>query len=147
MAKKINLLITCLIVANLAIGCKKSAEKKENTETIHEENQKFETLCFENVYPYQDSSGMKDTEELTLFIEDGKVTGVYNWLPAEKDNREGSLSGTIRNNVIKATYRFYQEGKVDSTSIEITFDQNSAIVNGGEPELGLDASLKQIKCH
>jgi hypothetical protein len=104
------------------------------------------TLCFRNENPHHNMPTLKDIEELNLFLKNGKVTGTYNWLPAEKDKREGSLSGSINTNVIKALYTFEQEGIKDTTLIKIVLLNNKAVITGGSLELGLNTTIDKIDC-
>jgi hypothetical protein len=71
---------------------------------------------------------------------------MYNWLPAEKDQRKGSLTGTLEGNSIKAKYIFIQEGIENSADISIQIEDNHATVSGGAPELGLESTLKKAEC-
>jgi hypothetical protein len=123
--------IACVFI----IGCKNSnKEAQENR------------LCFRNEHPYQATPTLKDVEELNLAFKNDKVTGTYNWLPAEKDKRVGYLKGSIENNVIEALYTFKQEGKEDTAYIKIVLEDNKAFISGGKPELGLNTSISKVNC-
>jgi hypothetical protein len=122
-----------------------TTEKKEETSSS-DEIQEEKLLCFRNEYPFEDNSGKMDVEELTLTITGSEVTGMYNWLPAEKDQRKGSLTGTLDGNSIKAKYIFMQEGIENSADISIQIEDNQASVSGGAPELGLESTLKKAEC-
>ncbi|MAU70699.1 MAG: hypothetical protein CML04_01265 [Pseudozobellia sp.] len=132
--KELNklIIVSCLML----LGCKES--KKENSGE--------EMLCFRNEYAYNDSSGLKDVEELNLTILDGKVNGSYNWLPAEKDQRKGDFTGTLTGDIIKATYTFSQEGTESTAELTIELEDDKAIVTGGKEELGLNRTLTQVNC-
>ncbi len=103
-------------------------------------------LCFRNEHPFKDAPSKQDVEELNLEIEGENVTGIYNWLPAEKDQRKGSLTGTIKDKVIQAQYTFTQEGTEKTTKIKITLAAEQATVSGGPPVLGLGATLGKVAC-
>jgi hypothetical protein len=137
MKSKLTVAILHVFLGFLLTGCKKTNDAKEASNTTQ--------LCFQNEYPFQDSS-MKDVEELTLAIEGEKVTGAYNWLPAEKDQRKGSLTGTIKDNRITAQYRYLQEGTEGTAELIIIISDEKAEIAGGEPELGLNASIAKIDC-
>ncbi|MBT32823.1 MAG: hypothetical protein CMO01_24455 [Thalassobius sp.] len=124
----------------------KTAENNEEVQEQKEEAALQGELCFKNVFPYQDNSAMEDVQELNLVIEGNQVSGDYNWLPAEKDKRTGSLSGTIEDNVINAEYQFMQEGNEETASITINIEEGKAVIEGGKPELGLNATIKKIDC-
>lgn len=119
---------------------------KEQQSSDIGEVQEEKLLCFRNEYPFEDNSGRMDIEELTLVITGNQVTGMYNWLPAEKDQRKGKLTGSISGNTITAKYTFMQEGVEDSTNIIIQIDDDKASVGGGAPELGLQADIKKAEC-
>lgn len=134
--------LSYILFALLLWSC--TTEKKEQTTTAEVSEEKL--LCFRNEYPFKDNSGKMDVEELTLTITGKDVTGMYNWLPAEKDQRKGKFTGTIEGNTILAKYIFMQEGIENSTDINIQIDDKEASVSGGAPELGLESTLKKVEC-
>ena len=152
MKNKLTIIILSVFVGSLFVGCKNSNEQKQNSSTKDLKEEKSSEniitnkLCFQNEYPFQDDSSMKDVVELTLSIEGEKVTGIYNWLPAQKDQRKGSLTGTIKDKVITAQYHFLQEGIGDSTELIIIINDENAEITGGDPELGLNATISKIDC-
>lgn len=121
--------------------------KKEEQSSVESEVQEEKLLCFRNEYPFEDNSGKVDVEELTLAITGNQVTGMYNWLPAEKDQRKGTFTGTITGKTINAKYTFMQEGIEESTNISIEIKDDKVSVNGGNPELGLQAEIKKADCN
>jgi len=149
-----------LFLALFLVGCTnstntESTENVESTESQTTENQNIEettvsnkTQCFINEIPYKDGSNKKDIEELILTIEDQKVVGSYNWLPAEKDQRTGNFEGTLEGNKINATYKYQQEGIEGTASITITLESGKAIIKNiaeDEPYF-LDATLSKMDC-
>lgn len=115
----------------------------------NEEIQKTEankTHCFRNEYNFTDEPSVKDVQEIQLTINGDKVTGTYNWLPAYKDQRKGSLKGIIRNDTIICQYNFSQEGSEDSVNLKIVLINKKAIISGGKVELGLNATISEIDC-
>lgn len=136
MARTIKPAFISLIACNILLGCYNSQ---------HDEA-KGSTLCFRNEQPYPNTPTLKDIEELNLFIENGKVTGTYNWLPAEKDKRTGDLTGSIEGNVVEALYTFSQEGTTDTASVKVILEDDKAVISGGKPELGLKASIHKADC-
>jgi hypothetical protein len=125
-----------IIACTFFVGCYNSnTDEAEKT-----------TLCFRNENSHHNMPTLKDIEELNLFLKNGKVIGTYNWLPAEKDKRKGSLSGSINTNIIKALYTFEQEGIKDTTLIKIVLLDNKAIITGGSLELGLNTTIDKIDC-
>ena len=105
-----------------------------------------ETLCFRNEVVFKDNPDMKDVTELQLAMTGDKVTGTYNWLPAEKDQRNGTLTGTRTDNTIQATYTFMQEGTESTVPVQISLTGNEATVTGGNAALGLNATLAKADC-
>jgi hypothetical protein len=64
----------------------------------------------------------QDSTSIELVIKNNKVTGLMNWLPYQKDSRKGTLTGTIDNNVIQATWHFMQEGMKDTLNLQFKLD-------------------------
>jgi len=153
MKNKLTIIILSMFVGFLFIGCKNSNEQKQNSKTNDlkeerlQENIITNKLCFQNEYPFQDNPSMKDVEELTLTIEGEKVIGTYNWLPAQKDQRKGSLIGIIKDKMITAQYRFLQEGIESTTELKIIINDEKAEITGGTPELGLNVTIAKIDCY
>jgi hypothetical protein len=148
MKNKLTITILSLFIGFLFIGCKNSNKQEQpQNEVNSEENIITDNLCFQNEYPFQDNPSIKDIQELTLSIEGEQVTGDYNWLPAQKDQRKGSLTGTIKNNIINAQYRYLQEGIEGVTELTIILNNEKAEITGGAPELGLNASIAKIDCN
>jgi hypothetical protein len=151
-ANRIAVCILCLIAGTIIIGCHKlnkqnrNAESKEINLAQTQENILDNILCFRNEYQHKDTPGMKDIEELWLHVKNGKVTGSYNLFPAEKDKREGSLTGTMKDKVIEVVYTFIQEGITDTANLKIIIDDKKALISGGKPELGLNITIKKIDC-
>ncbi|PZD77238.1 hypothetical protein [Mesonia sp. K7] len=127
--------LVLLFIPITIVGCNdgnKSTEKK--------------TLCFESEYPHQTNPDMKDAYTLEINVEGDKVTGTYNWFPAEKDQRKGTFSGTVEEHIVDAVYTFEQEGQKQTTNIKIYYDKEKATVLGESPELGLGAKIKKVAC-
>ena len=137
-----NLSLGILLIISL-ISCQNRTGDQEagNTKSVKEES-----LCFKNEYPFKDNSGQKDIEELRLQISGNKVSGSYNWLPAYKDQRKGTITGSIHDNIVQATYSFMQEGVTDSASLKITLTHNEAQISSDQQELGLAATLDKVEC-
>lgn len=103
------------------------------------------THCFKNEQPYEQGK-MKDVTFLQLTVNGAQVVGKYDWLPAEKDQRKGVLSGTISNQVITAKYTFTQEGQKEECTLKITLLKDRAIIDGPD-KLGVDETLLKVSCH
>lgn len=131
----------CLVLILVFWACSKNNQSNTDDSETHKE-----LVCFKNEYPYEDDSGLTDIEELTLNISGNEVTGEYNWLPAEKDQRKGKLKGTVIGKTISAKYVFMQEGIEDNADLTIIIENDKAIITGGDAELGLEAQLKKTVC-
>ncbi|OAB78699.1 hypothetical protein [Cochleicola gelatinilyticus] len=134
----------CLIII-LGYGCKNSTRK--DSKEANSATSKITTYCFRNEFPFKEEPLKKDIQELVLTVEGDTVKGDYNWLPAEKDQRRGTLTGNIVNDIIEAEYIFMQEGMKDTVEIKIFITDESAEISGGSPELGLTASLRKVDCN
>lgn len=108
----------------------------------------MERVCYEEVTPYKDGSKMKDVVELALNINygNGIVTGEYNYLPAEKDQRRGDIEGSMWKGAISAKYTYEQEGQKDTANLRIHLKDKSAVIESQDKNLGLSTELKQTRC-
>ena len=137
-----------ICITLLLVGCKNADKNKNGLEgnTSNESAISDGQYCFQNEYPYQNSPSKNDVLELNLEIKGNNVSGVYNWLPAEKDQRKGSLNGTIEDKTITAQYKYMQEGTEHTVEMKILLMEGKAQVLGGQPELGLNTTIDQIEC-
>lgn len=139
-----RIVLSILAAVLLCVSCKNPKNDEivsENVEVTTEE------LCFRNEYAFPDSTENIDVLNLDLQIKGDSVTGNYNWLPALKDQRNGTLEGTIQNRTIKAIYRYKQEGVEASAPISIVLKEDMAIITGDNPESGLNTEVARIACH
>ncbi len=140
----------CLLLSVFLLsGCSNNdrpANKQVLTETKPLEANSFRRYCYRNEYPFADQPESKDVLSLTIDINDDRVTGDYNWLPAFKDKRMGRFAGSIEGQLITATYTFTQEGHMDQAAIMIRLDPEQAVVSGGGTELGLRAIIARVTC-
>jgi hypothetical protein len=80
-------------------------------------------------------------------MNDAVVSGTYHWLPSMKDQRRGDLKGIRKDGIITADYTFSQEGREETVAIEIVLQEDRAIISGGDPALGLNATLQKTDCN
>ncbi|WP_018689199.1 hypothetical protein [Ahrensia kielensis] len=99
--------------------------------------------CYRNIFTNGDTT---DMEELLISIDGKAAKGSYNWLPQFKDQRKGSIEGTVSEQTITATYNFNQEGQSQSVDLTIALTDKDATVKGGAPELGLNRTLNKVEC-
>ncbi len=71
-------------------------------------------ICFLHL----DGKEKQDTSYIRLEINNNKVSGIYNYIPFEKDRSKGSLTGTLENDIIDAEWYFMQEGMQDSLHLK-----------------------------
>jgi len=156
--KKLTLkIILTIFLALTTISCNKT-KPQDSLKNIDEKNPAFtkskleseidikKTYCYLNEQSFKEDPTQKDILELNLDITGKNVEGFYNWKPAFKDQRKGTLRGTIENNVVTANYLFTQEGKEDSTSLKIVLNDKEAIIEGGQTALGLNATVTRTDC-
>lgn len=81
------------------------------------------SLCFLQL------GGLKkqDSSYVQLFIDGNNISGTFNSVPYEKDSRKGTLHGTKQHDVIKAVWRFMQEGMNDSIAVEFKLSGNKLL--------------------
>ncbi len=92
------------------------------------------SYCYRTTFPADAPAGRQDVTELSWEVdEDGTVSGIYNWLPAEKDSRKGTFTGKTESEhidgfMVHATYTYQQEGTQTEEKINIIVRENQAIV-------------------
>ena len=148
-------LSVCLTVSAMIFmsSCNRSAEDKAKhlppvSEHEIEPATLVDTMCFRNEFTHTMDKNKKDIDELKLEINNGIVSGEYNYKPALKDARKGKIEGTIKDSIIHAKYMFMQEGIADTVSLKIVLKENqtSIIDEDKRPELGLPKTLNKINC-
>ena len=86
-----------------------------------------ETLCFEEKVG-------KDLTTVRFTIEGNKVTGSMEWLPYEKDQARGTLSGEKMGNEIVADYEYMIEGSNQLEEKIFVLEGDKLLVKSGELE-------------
>lgn len=90
---------------------------------------------------------LRDSVILKLEIKGKKVTGIYEWVPAEKDSRRGRFEGTKVGENITGKYDFWQEGIQDTLPINIQIKEDTAIIITNKGEIGeLKMKAKKVIC-
>lgn len=105
--------------------------------------------CFREEFPIagdQDPAAM-DVINLELELADDEVIGTYNWLPFYKDQRVGTLSGPPSDtDTLALFYTFQQEGTTNTVPVTLVLSDQSVVIDGGTPALGLGAEIPRIPC-
>lgn len=121
----------------------KSETKVATSKVSHEK------LCFLTTSGASEIQGkiVQDSLVLNLGIEGNKVSGIFNWIPAEKDARRGKLLGTKKGNLISGKYSFVQEGKEQTQPIQIQLEATTAkvIINSGK-EGEMLVEIEKVVC-
>ena len=105
-----------------------------------------ESLCFYREVAAPDGSGLKDREILKLTIMGKRVSGRYEYLPAEKDARRGMISGTYNGNTVRADYAFEQDGSEGVLTFDIIISGGMAVFRGVPARFGMPDKLNQVDC-
>jgi predicted SnoaL-like aldol condensation-catalyzing enzyme len=111
--------LTLGCIATLFLAACTSSTKTEVTDTVANHNTivndgKDTAVVYSVCFLHTQA---KDTTSVELMVKDNKVTGHLNWMPYEKDSRKGTLEGTLKNDTIRATWSFMQEGMKDTIGV------------------------------
>jgi len=120
----------CLILTILCFAC----GKKENA---IDQNTTPETKATSDMYCFRQLSSngsVTDSLFIQLTVKGDSITGIWNWLPAEKDKMVGTLAGTIHNNEAKAIYTYTAEGQTAKEEKLFKIDGDTLRIKNGELE-------------
>ena len=122
----------------LLASCKSSPDKQEHA--LADSTASVQKLCFLSV----SGSTMQDTAILRLRIEGEQVEGEFENRIYEKDARKGTISGELRNKVIKGTWHYMQEGKQDSLPVAFLLSDGKLMQKNYtiDPETGTELFLE-----
>jgi len=145
-----------ITIISFMVSCNKTATVETLPEPVTENAVKKSQLekemdlkksyCFRNETPYKENAEDIDILELKLDVIGSSVTGIYNWLPKFKDRREGTITGSIEENIIKGKYQFIQEGKEATIPIQIQLNENSVVISEDDKGLGIGAVINRTNC-
>ena len=71
---------------------------------------------------------------IQLEIAGDQVKGIFNWMPAEKDQAYGTLDGTIKDDIIKAVYSYTIEGSNQQEEKVFQLRKDAIAIKTGELE-------------
>lgn len=100
-------------------------------------------LCFYQAFG--DNPDLQDITWLTVSINDGKATGEFHILPAEKDSKAGSFTGVAAasqglpdTQVVNAIWSASAEGTTNQEELILGIDAQAVHVGFGEMTAGAD---------
>ena len=139
-----------LVLSGLFVfSCKDTKKQKPIPDNNPTKVELKGSFCFKN----ETSSDLKiegqkliDVEELIIDINDGIVTGTYNYLPAEKDQRIGTFTGIVTNKTIFAKYIYTQEGEETTAYIKITINESDAVLEPDDSTYDMTSKITKINC-
>lgn len=94
------------------------ASESENTSVAT-----TDTLCFARYSGLQ----KQDTASVRFILDGNKVSGQLANYPYEKDSRVGIIAGIKSGDIIKGTWHYQQEGRMDSIGFEFKLEGNSLL--------------------
>lgn len=149
-------IILVIATSALTVSCNKTATGEILPEPIIEKTVKKSELekemdikrsyCFRTESVSKENSSQVDILELKLDIVGSSVSGIYNWLPKQKDTREGFITGSMDDNIIKGKYQFTQEGKEETIPILIKLNEDSVIISDDKNGVGIGAVINRTNC-
>ncbi|SFU27006.1 hypothetical protein SAMN05216480_10135 [Pustulibacterium marinum] len=129
------------------ISCDTNVQKTAEQAVDMMDGQKpTETLCFlttGKAIKAEDRT-LRDSTILKINVfEKQKVSGKFNWIPAEKDQRKGLFEGAKSGNTIKGAYTYTQEGVPKTATILIKLSGDKATVTTNKDKQ--DAMTLEVK--
>lgn len=77
---------------------------------------------------------IRDTMIFTVERQGDNVSGVFNWLPQEKDKKTGTFKGTMKDNVGTVIYTYNAEGTEQKEELVFKIDEKEVAIKYGEME-------------
>ena len=74
----------------------------------------------------------KDRSIIQLTKDEDKITGYFAWLPYEKDSERGSLTGTIKDDIINAKTIYSIEGDIQEEELMFKIKKDTLVQGRGE---------------
>lgn len=136
--KKNSIIAILLMIAIVTFGIIIVASKKATDITPPDtDGQQPIAMCYQ--YTKQTAGGLTDRAWLKMNIDGTKVTGEYQNLPAEKDSKAGTFTGTVGAmdpNISARTadvmWKSMAEGMTVTEQLKIQFGEGSAVALFGE---------------
>ncbi len=136
------------LIAILALtACKEQQEEKETvipqetTETVPESSP-YEKLCFlqvtEGKADYNKNKTIRDSIVFELERNGDSISGIFNWLPYEKDKKISTFKGTISGKTGNAIADYEAEGMKYKEELVFTMGEDQVSIIYGEMVQGED---------
>jgi hypothetical protein len=131
----------------LFTACNQAGTTGNNDSTSTEEASTENTIagCYNKI------SG-RDTSKLSLVIDDNKVNGTLEYRIYEKDKNSGVITGTLQDNILRATYEFQSEGLKSTRDVvfklmgeQVYEAQADSLNTEGLPVFSPDAALLKFE--
>ena len=133
--------IHILSFIGLLSGCDANTQK-ENTKTVNAPGIDKTQPANVNCYSY---AGNGDSISLKIMHEGNGVSGTLVYKLKEKDKNEGTLQGSINNNILVADYYFMSEGTRSIRQVAFKLENNSFVEGFGETiSTGNKVSFKHV---
>ncbi len=128
MIKTRTILMLLIIALSLVSSCTGSKIKKIAV---------AEKKCFMRVTSYDteingEEITLADTLYLSAEISGNKISGIHNWLPAEKDQMRGKYQGTILNDTATVLYDYFAEGENNTEELIFVILENQVKIGYGK---------------
>jgi hypothetical protein len=120
-----------LILTILCVSCARKEKATDQNTGIPQVTDAPATYCFRQL---SSNAGLTDSLYIQLTINGDSVTGIWNWLPAEKDKMVGTLAGTIHNNEARTIYTYTAEGQTSKEEKLLKIDGDTLRFKTGEME-------------
>ena len=139
-----------LCAAILIAGCKNENKEEieipqETTETVPESAPQ-EKLCFlkvtEGKADYDENKIIRDSIVFQLKRKGDSISGIFNWLPYEKDKKISTFKGTISGKTGNAIADYQAEGMKYKEELVFTLGEDQVSVMYGEMVQGDDGIWK-----
>jgi len=117
--KYLNIICT---VSLLMAACSSNSKKTEITDSTKTDSTvvttTVDTAAGSRCFLLTEGKTSRDSTSIEFAIKGNKLTGQMNWLPYQKDKREGTLNGTVKGDTINAVWSFMQEDVKDTIGLK-----------------------------
>lgn len=138
---------TAIAFVILLSACNQAGNTGENDSTASENTSQQGAVasCYNKI------TG-RDTIKLSLVVDEDKVNGTLEYNIYEKDKNTGVISGTMQDNILRATYEFQSEGVKSTRNVvfkimgEQAYEaQADSLTTDGLPVFNSDVALLKFE--